>query len=202
MKFKTIIADPPWNYEVWSDKGKERTSPNNHYDVMSFEDICSLRVADIADTDCTLLLWTTSPFLARAVTLVERWGFSYKSCLYWVKMSRRGVLHIGCGYHSRACVEPLIIATKGSPPAPVTADRGPSALFVDEGILLNGRGRHSAKPDQQYEIAERYPGPYVEIFSRFDGGLCGDREGWTFLGNEISGNDIRVDLAVLSGTKE
>ena len=38
MKYKTIYADPPWNYRVYSKKGLGR-SAESHYPTMSIEEI-------------------------------------------------------------------------------------------------------------------------------------------------------------------
>ena len=47
-KYKIIYADPPWQYKVYSEKGKGR-SAENHYPTMSIEDICKLPIKDLAD---------------------------------------------------------------------------------------------------------------------------------------------------------
>ena len=41
-KYNIIYADPPWTYKVWSGKGKEKKSAENHYDCMDIEDIYNL----------------------------------------------------------------------------------------------------------------------------------------------------------------
>lgn len=194
--FRTIVADPPWTFNTFTASGRGHRKGDGiggdrhasaHYDTMSLEDICALDVKSIADADATLLLWTSSPFLAEAMQVIERWGFTYKSAIYWVKAAN-GLLQLGMGYHARACCEPLLIASRGNVSCPAPADR-------PAGALVCPRGRHSAKPDDQYKIAEGYPGPYVEIFSRHNGGLFGPRPNWTFLGNEIDGLDIRDAIA-------
>lgn len=55
-KYQIIYADPPWKYKVYSQKGEGRTA-ESHYHTMNIEEIRSLPVADIADTDCILFLW-------------------------------------------------------------------------------------------------------------------------------------------------
>ena len=61
-KYKIIYADPPWQYKVYSEKGKGR-SAENHYPTMSIEDICKLPIKDLADEDCVLFMWMTFPAL-------------------------------------------------------------------------------------------------------------------------------------------
>ncbi|GHU58565.1 hypothetical protein FACS1894133_3540 [Clostridia bacterium] len=69
-KYSIILADPPWSYRVWGKKGKGR-SAENHYPTMSIDDICSLPVAEIADKDCVLFLWSTFPNLIEAFKVVS-----------------------------------------------------------------------------------------------------------------------------------
>ena len=39
--YGAILADPPWSYEMYSDKGYGK-SPEAHYDTMSDDDIAAL----------------------------------------------------------------------------------------------------------------------------------------------------------------
>ena len=45
-KYNVIYADPPWSFKTYSDKGKDR-SPEKHYSVMSFKDICNMPIDKI-----------------------------------------------------------------------------------------------------------------------------------------------------------
>jgi N6-adenosine-specific RNA methylase IME4 len=55
-QYSCILADPPWEYRVWSKKGAGR-SAESHYPTMKLADICALPVAELADKDCALFLW-------------------------------------------------------------------------------------------------------------------------------------------------
>ena len=84
-KYKVIYADPPWQYKVYSKKGEGR-SAENHYHTMNIEDIRSLPVGEIADDDCILFLWVTFPCLLEGISVMESWGFTYKTCGFnWVR---------------------------------------------------------------------------------------------------------------------
>jgi N6-adenosine-specific RNA methylase IME4 len=200
MRFRTVLCDPPWDYEVWSPGGKHK-SPDNHYSVMSMDDILNLPIAPVCEKDAVCLLWCTWPMLRYGLLCLRQWGFEYKSGFPWVKMGRSGAVQIGTGYHARACSEPLLIGTRGNPPVAAPADR-PAGLLWDEdgaGVLLNGRSAHSAKPQSQYCIAEKYPGPYLSLFDRPWWGMLEPPDNWVFLGNEIPGcGDIRDDLLKLA----
>lgn len=193
MRFKTILADPPWSYVYYSSVHK-KTRAEDYYPTEGTDWICSLPVAEIAAKDSTLLLWATNPKLPDAFRVIEAWGYEYKTMLTWVKMSRAAAPRMGMGYHARCCTEHLLVATKGSPGVP-PGDRKPTGVFfcpID---------RHSAKPDYQYDIAEGYGGPHLEMFCRpKDGGLFGyGRPGWVHTGNECPGNlDMRDALTRLA----
>lgn len=197
--FRTILADPPWRFENWSNaeravRGEQwaRSTGRSPYDCMDTDDLCRLPVATVAAPGCTLLLWTTNPKLPDAFRVIEAWGFAYRSMLTWVKMSRAAAPRIGLGYHARSATEHLLIASRGQAPAPDVADRPCSAIF-------HPIGRHSAKPDFQYTLAENYPGPWLELFCRPRWGpLESPPAGWTFLGNEVDGRDIRAALETLA----
>lgn len=159
------------------------------YPCLPSNEIASLPVSDLADKHAALLLWSTWAHLPEALRVIEAWGFQYKTCIPWVKMQAQGIPRRGFGFHAANCSEPLLIATRGGGMAP-----GPSRI----GIMFHPASSHSIKPEDQYELAERYPGPYLELFHRPRHGLFPPRHNWTFLGNEVTGNDIRDDLLALA----
>lgn len=189
MKFKVILADPPWVFRSWSDKGQGR-SPDAHYRTMSMDDIKNLDVASVADDNSVLFLWTTWPNIADAVQVMSCWGFKYCTGLPWVKMKRDKAgemqLQMGLGYRLRSCSEPLLIGIRGKVPKPIKASLG---------IVISSRQAHSEKPFGQYHFAEQYPEPRLEMFARPS---LMPPEGWYQIGNEITGNDISYDLAGLA----
>ena len=60
--FGAILADPPWKFVTYSERGQGR-SASRHYEVMTFEEIASLPVHDVAAPDAWLFLWVPSPHL-------------------------------------------------------------------------------------------------------------------------------------------
>jgi N6-adenosine-specific RNA methylase IME4 len=55
-QFDIIVADPPWSYEI-----NTRGSPEEHYDVMTNQEIYDLEIPS-AD-NAILFLWATAPRL-------------------------------------------------------------------------------------------------------------------------------------------
>ena len=87
-KYNVIYADPPWTFKTFSDKGKDR-SPENHYSVMSLQDICNLPVNKIANDNSVLLMWVVDPLLDKAFEVINAWGFKYKTVGFtWAKTNR------------------------------------------------------------------------------------------------------------------
>src|SRR5260221_10785331 len=59
-RWPVILADPPWDFEVYA-PDKQMSHPANHYPPMSLDEIKALPVAKLAFKDCVLFLWTTVP---------------------------------------------------------------------------------------------------------------------------------------------
>jgi N6-adenosine-specific RNA methylase IME4 len=99
---------------------------------------------------------------------MERWGFSYKSSLVWVKPSP------GLGYWFRSRHELLLVGTRGKPRAPAQGTQPQS-------VLCAPRRGHSEKPYEVHAMIETlYPtARKLEMFARVS------REGWTAWGNEV-----------------
>ena len=178
--YGAILADPPWRFETWSDRGTAR-SAENHYETAANGDIASLPISDLAADDCVLFVWIIWPKLAEIIPMIARWGFEYKTCAFtWTKahagqleMFRDDVdVQVGLGYWTRANSEPCLLATRGKPKR-LNAD-------VRQGIIAPRR-EHSRKPDEIHGRIERLvAGPYLELFARQQ------RPGWTTWGNETS----------------
>ncbi|MDI7863962.1 MT-A70 family methyltransferase [Rhizobiaceae bacterium n13] len=170
--FPLIYADPPWKFEIYSDKGLERT-PDQHYPTLSDAEIMDFHVgeklvSEIAHRDAALLLWCTSSNLERAVGILGAWGLTFKTSAVWVKDKT------GLGLVFRNQHELLLYGTRGAMPGP---------QYQPPSVFSYPRGAHSAKPPEiRAEIERMYPdfdrSARIELFAR------GDIEGWTTYGFE------------------
>lgn len=195
--FGCILADPPWRFTTFSDKGRGRcpdgplsrnqsrqNSPARHYDTMTLQDIANMPVGEVAARDCVLLLWAVDPMIPQAIDVGRAWGFTYKTTGFiWAKerrvTSRRGEAFeepdhkrfpMGTGYWTRANPELCLLFTRGSPKRLYAGVRK---------LLIAPRREHSRKPDEQYDrIEQLVAGPYLELFAR------APRAGWTVWGNQ------------------
>ncbi len=188
--FGLIMADPPWSYEMRSEKGYAK-APEAQYATMPLADIKALPVEALAAPDCLLWLWAVNPQLPQAIDVLRAWGFTFKTAGTWLKRTTHGKVSFGTGYILRSANEPFLIGTRGSP----KTTRGTrSAVFTDAaqdlmeaGILpqvaltIDAAAReHSRKPDEAYNACEELM-PEVrraDLFSRTN------RDGWTAWGNE------------------
>ncbi|WP_064742218.1 MT-A70 family methyltransferase [Inquilinus limosus] len=165
-----VLADPPWLYEIYSEKGQAK-SAQAHYECMPTDEIAALNAGRLAGRDAICLMWATFPMLPDALRVMAAWGFDYKSGASWAKRSSRNRgWAFGSGYIFRSASELLLLGTTGAPEI--------LSKSVRNLIVAPVRG-HSRKPDQVYELAEALSrGPYVELFGRQR------RKGWAAWGNE------------------
>jgi N6-adenosine-specific RNA methylase IME4 len=155
-KYGVIVIDPPWSYG--SDTGRTRTA-EHHYQTIGnggkeinratgagIENIAAATpVPEWAKRDAHLYLWVTNPKLPFAWTLLEAWGFTYKTMLTWVKTRQNGGVHGGgMGWFFRGATEHVIFAVRGSKPIP-------SALRRPNVVMAQTTG-HSAKPVEFYDL--------------------------------------------------
>lgn len=177
MTYRTIVADPPWQYNVargLPTRGYKPSTAEAHYPTMTMAEVAALPVADLAADSAHLYLWVTNPRLfgdrhsdeIGPVDILRGWGFEYKTLLTWHKIGSFGV-----GFYFRGATEHVLFGTKGN--APIAP-----ALRISNHFAAPKR-RHSEKPDRFYEIVERVsPEPRLEMFARRR------RVGWDVWGNE------------------
>lgn len=182
-KYRVIYADPPWQYRVYSQKGAGR-SAESHYPTMSISDIHSLPVAELADKDCALFLWVTMPCLMEGLSVLDAWGFTYKTIAFvWVKQNKKAdSLFWGMGYWTRSNVEFCVLATKGSP------KRMSAAVHQ---VIMTHIEEHSKKPQEARDRIVQLMGdvPRIELFARQK------TEGW-----DVWGNEVESDITMMEET--
>lgn len=160
-----IMADPPWSYEMRSEKGYAK-APEAQYATMPLADICALPVEALAAPDCLLWLWAVNPQLPQALDVLRAWGFTFKTAGTWLKRSTRGKVSFGTGYILRSANEPFLIGTRGSPRIASRSVRSALITYDGRGRLMDddwpistitieapARG-HSRKPDEAYSACE------------------------------------------------
>ena len=170
-KYKTILADPPWDYVRDGKRHKGRSPrqlPSDIYPCMTTFELVCLNVKYYAEENAHLYLWVTNAFIEEGHVLAEKWGFTPKTMLTWGKEK------MGVGWYFRGQTEHMIFAVRGSLPVKT---RKVSTLFHAP------VGTHSKKPEIAYQIIEQQSPPnYLELFAREK------KEGWDVWGNEVDSN--------------
>lgn len=198
MRYRTIVADPPWPVHSMR---RANVLRGDHYSTMTLDEIAALPVADLATEDAHLYCWSVLPMMAEAYDVVRGWGFAATTLLTWCKPGPG----LGGGY--RGNTEHLIVARRGeafynptcsicggrargshkcSCETPEWRYRGERTVYTRQFADTAGgtwyvasRGKHSAKPDLFLDLVESMsPGPYLELFARRQ------RLGWDTWGNE------------------
>jgi N6-adenosine-specific RNA methylase IME4 len=217
MRFPIVLADPSWSYRdkaLAGDRGAECKYP-----VMSDAEIYALPVQSVSADDSVLFLWVTMPKLAEGLACMKAWGFDYKTCAFtwvkpnqpfatvidWIGKAREGYWSefeiprmvdavkthwaIGMGRWTRANAELVLLGTRGKPSR------------IDAGVnqvVCAPAAQHSAKPPEVRDRIVRLMGdqPRVELFAREQAA------GWTALGYDVDGQDLRVSLPSLARLSE
>jgi N6-adenosine-specific RNA methylase IME4 len=196
MKYRTIVADPPWPMPQSGKRSGGNLGPAIHcdrtgkwrkpegtwwgtmhgrsvsipYETMSLDEIAALSIP--AEKDAHLYLWTTNRFLESAYSIVRAWGFRPAQLLVWCKPPQG----IGMGGAFTLTTEFIIFCRRGKLPSTRRLD---SSWWQWSRVYENGHIAHSAKPDAFLDLVEQVsPGPYLELFARRQ------RLGWDTWGDE------------------
>jgi N6-adenosine-specific RNA methylase IME4 len=173
-KFKTILADPPWQFQNRTGKVAPEHKRLQRYGTMTLAEIKEMSIAKIAAETCHLYLWVPNALLPDGLAVMQAWGFQYKTNLVWHKVRKDGGSDgRGVGFYFRNVTELLLFGVRG--PNARTLDAGRSQV----NYLSSRKREHSRKPDEQYEIIEACSSaPYLELFGR------GSRKRWVTWGNQ------------------
>lgn len=179
MKYKTILADPPWNEEMAGQyKSRHKRPLSLVYPTMSIEDIKKMPVNNLAENGCHLWLWVTNSHLKEGFEVLEAWGFKYLAPITWVKPSGLGNYFIHRTQH-------ILFGYKGKCEFPLERYK-PNVIFAPA-------IKHSRKPEESYKIIESIsPEPRLELFARPYSALFPKRHGW-----HVWGNEVRSDISLM-----
>ena len=175
-KYKTIYADPPWQFSNRTGNMAPEHKRLNRYSTMKLNDIKKLPVSDVADEKSHLYLWVPNALLPEGLEVMKAWGFEYKTNLIWEKVRKDGMPDgRGVGFYFRNVTEIVLFGIKGDNNR--TLQPGRSQV----NLLRSMKREHSRKPDEWIDLIERCsPGPYLELFAR------GDRKNWDMWGNQAT----------------
>lgn len=173
-KYKTIYADPPWQFQNRTGKVAPEHKRLMRYETMTLSDIKALPVENAAAEKSHLYLWVPNALLPEGLEVMKAWGFEYKTNIIWEKVRHDGQPDgRGVGFYFRNVTEILLFGIRGDKNR--TLDPARSQV----NLIRTMKREHSRKPDEIIPIIESCsPGPYLELFAR------GDRENWDMWGNQ------------------
>ena len=176
-KYDIILADPPWMYKRNTfdlknnspGKDKDTGGAGTHYQTLSQKQLKQIEVGSLAQPDCLLFMWSSSPHLNEAIALGESWGFSYKTVAFcWEKQRAMA------SFYTVSSIELCLVFKKGRIPRP----RGSRK---ERQFISQKRSQHSEKPAEVRErISRMFPDQRkIELFSRHV------IDGWDRVGNQV-----------------
>jgi N6-adenosine-specific RNA methylase IME4 len=187
-QYATLLADPPWQFQNRTGKMAPEHKRLLRYPTMELDDIFNLPISRLAADRSHLYLWVPNALLAEGLEVMRRWGFKYKSNIVWHKIRKDGGPDgRGVGFYFRNVTELLLFGVRGS-----MRTLAPGRRQVN--FLATRKREHSRKPDEIYDLIESCsPGPYLELFARFQ------REGWDQWGNEDVEENSSQGVALRNG---
>ena len=175
-KYKTIYADPPWQFQNRTGKVAPEHKRLNRYSTMKLEEIKLLPVAEVADEKSHLYLWVPNALLPEGLEVMKAWGFEYKTNIIWEKVRKDGMPDgRGVGFYFRNVTEICLFGIHGDKNRTLQAGRS------QVNLIRSIKREHSKKPDEFIPLIESCScPPFLEIFAR------GDRAGWDMWGNQAT----------------
>ncbi len=192
-KYDVVYIDCPWSY--FGDPNKMGAA-GKEYNLMTQTDINGLDIKSLLKKDAYVFVWATCPRLNFAIETIKAWGLHYRGVAYvWVKTNKAGKIINGQGVpptYTKPTSELLLVATtrKAGRPVKLLKHNTPQ-------IILAGRGKHSEKPELVRQSIEQTLGRehnMLEIFARKTSAW------WDSIGNELTGEDIRITIGKLNGS--
>lgn len=173
-KFGAVLIDPPWRFLNRTGKVAPEHRRLARYGTLSIQELERLPIGDLARPASHIYLWCPNALLADGLSLLEAWGFTYKTNLVWYKVRKDGGPDgRGVGFYFRNVTELVLFGVKGRlrtlPPGRRQTN-----------VIVHRKREHSWKPPSLYRIIEDCsPGPFVELFAREH------RPGWALWGDEV-----------------
>ena len=175
-KYRTIYADPPWQFQNRTGKVAPEHKRLSRYSTMTLNDIKQLPVSEAADEKCHLYLWVPNALLPDGLEVMKAWGFEYKTNIIWEKVRKDGMPDgRGVGFYFRNVTEILLFGIKGNNNRTLQAGRS------QVNLIRSMKREHSRKPDEIVDLIQSCSsGPYLELFAR------GNRDNWDMWGNQAT----------------
>src|SRR6516162_6116679 len=176
-RFRTVLADPPWQFTNKTGKVAPEHRRLSRYGTMKLDEISALPVPEIVAPTSHLYLWCPNAMLPDGLAVMSAWGFTYKSNIVWHKIRKDGGSDgRGVGFYFRNVTELILFGVRGKNARTLAPGRR------QVNLLATQKREHSRKPDEIYPVIEACSsGPFLELFARGSA-----RPGWVVWGDEAS----------------
>lgn len=200
---RVLVADPPWQYNNRHDtRGKSRfgigVAARYSRGCMTIANLCAMGplVQSVCAPDCLAFLWTTPPTMPDAIRLLEAWNFRYVTIgFYWTKTyHQNGKPFFGPGRYTPSNIEPVLLGARGKCWHPNTGSK-PLQEIREPHPRLDGKIHHSRKPETLQDRIESWLWPYLGGYGMMELFATRLRVGWDCYGWDVTGRDLREDLA-------
>lgn len=181
-RYDVVYCDPPWDYKGQTQHAGTKSSntggAKTHYGTLELKDLCKLNVPSICNDDCLIFMWTSSPHMDQAITLMKYWDFKYATIAFvWDKQA------VNPGFYTMSQCEIVIVGKSGKIPE----NRGSRN---ERQFLSKMRTEHSEKPKEiKDRIHKMFPvHNKIELFAR----EANDKN-WDHWGNEV-GSHVSINF--------
>jgi len=172
--YRTLLIDPPWQFQNRTGKMAPEHRRLSRYNTMTLSDLKSLPINDLMNDKSHVYLWCPNALLEEGLGLLKAWGFQYKTNLVWYKVRKDGGPdRRGVGFYFRNVTELILFGVRGK-------QRTFSPARRQENMIIQRKREHSKKPYELYNVIEDCsPPPRLELFARER------RSGWDSWGDEV-----------------
>lgn len=191
-QFDVILVDPPWDEYA---RRAAALGGDASCESWTWEEICALKVEDLADTPCFLFLWCGSlEGVNHGRSCLAKWGFRRVEDICWLKTNLKGGLGSGVVDGEDTvlvpCKEHCLMGMRGS--VRRSSDGHLLHANVDTDVIVAEEPPFggSAKPEELYHLIEHFAQGRrrVELFG-CDHNI---RPGWLTLGSALSSSNFEA----------
>jgi len=215
-----ILTDNPWRFGSRRATRKDNPSKKTrlgygakgNYDNgdMSTPEIANLAplIQAVATPDAYCFMWVSEAMPTDHLQILDTWGFSpVCTAFVWVKLNPiSGTPVFNPGKYTGTNIERCILARRNRKKYPcwhstAKGEPKPSQVILAHRDRQDGTVIHSRKPPDAHERIESWLTPYLQGHGMLELFARQPRPGWITIGGDLSGRDIREDLADLAAGK-
>jgi len=86
LKFATILADPPWQFQNRTGKMAPEHKRLSRYPTLTLQEIKDIPVQAATEDTAHLYLWVPNALMNEGLQVMDSWGFTYKTNIIWYKV--------------------------------------------------------------------------------------------------------------------